>query len=920
LQGRRLDVAMTGAHVPGIGLVAAPESSRYLNSVTGDQVRRSFLDFFAGHGHTIVPSAPLVPQNDPSLLFTNAGMVPFKHVFLGTETRPYVRAADTQKCLRISGKHNDLEQVGRDTYHHTLFEMLGNWSFGDYYKREAIGWAWELLTKVWKLPKDKLYATVYTTDDEADGLWRELTDVGRDRISRFEKENFWEMADTGPCGPCTEIHIDRGAAACDKQGRPHRCQVNGDCARYIEIWNLVFIQNNRDASGALSELPAKHVDTGMGFERITAVIQNVPSNYDIDLFQTIIRAEERLSGKRYRAGEKDDVSLRVIADHARAVTFLVADGVLPSNEGRGYVLRRLLRRAARHGKLLGMERPFLYEVVDAVVDAMGGAFPEIVAEHARIKEAVQGEEERFAQTLDRGLALLSDEIEATRRAKASTLSGEVAFKLYDTYGFPLDLTEDILEGEGLVVDKDGFERAMSAQRQRARGAQKFADVGGELSPTGEVTLLGIPKEWSSRFVGDRIVEWESAVLALVVDGVATRGPVRAGMRVDIVTAETPFYAESGGQVGDRGWITTASGLHVEVEGTHKIAPTVIAHRGLVREGALAVGDRVLLAIDAGRREAARLNHSATHLAHGALRRRLGGHVKQAGSLVDPTKLRFDFSHHKPVSAEELRAVEDEVNAEIRANAEVTAEEMSYDDAVKAGALAFFGDKYGDRVTVVRMGDFSIELCGGTHVRRTGDIGLFKIDGESGVAAGVRRLEAVTGAGALDEIRRHEATLGEIAHLLKAGEQDAKGKVEKLLQQSRELERRVQELQAKLAGGASRDIMADARQVNGVTVLATRVEGLDDKGLRDLADRLRDRVQSGVVVLAAAQGEKAMLLAVVTKDLVGRFHAGNIIKQLAPIVGGGGGGRPDFAQAGGKDPTKLDAAVEAAYALVGAGSQ
>ncbi|HXJ35317.1 MAG TPA: alanine--tRNA ligase [Candidatus Eisenbacteria bacterium] len=880
--------------------------------MTGDQIRQSFLDFFRLRGHTIVPSAPLVPANDPSLLFTNAGMVQFKHVFLGSETRPYTRAADTQKCLRISGKHNDLEQVGRDTYHHTLFEMLGNWSFGDYYKREAIGWAWELLTKVWKLPKDKLFATVYTTDDEADALWREVTDIGHDRISRFEKENFWEMADTGPCGPCTEIHIDRGPDACDHEGQPHRCQVNGDCARYIEIWNLVFIQNNRDASGTLSELPAKHVDTGMGFERIAAVIQNVPSNYDIDLFQTIIQRTERLAAKRYRANEKDDVSLRVIADHSRAVTFLVGEGIVPSNEGRGYVLRRLLRRAARHGKLLGMERPFLWEVVDAVVDAMGGAFPEIVEARARVKEVVRTEEERFAQTLDRGLALLSDEIAATRKRGATTLSGAVAFKLSDTFGFPLDLTEDILAGEGLVVDKDGFERAMDEQRERARGAQKFVDAGGgpELAGLGERT---------SRFVGDRVTESESEVLALVADGVQTRGPVREGSQVDVVTAETPFYAESGGQVGDRGWITTASGARIEVQDTHKIAGAVVAHRGVVRQGAIAVGDRVRLAIDAARREAARLNHSATHLVHGVLRRRLGPHVKQAGSLVDPQKLRFDFNHHKPVSPDELQAIEDEVNAEIRANVEVTQEEMSYDDAIRAGALAFFGDKYGDRVRVVRMGEFSTELCGGTHVQRTGDIGVFKLDGESGVAAGVRRIEAATGAGALGEIRRHEALLGEIAHLLRAGEQDAKAKLEKLLAQSRELEKRIAELQGKLAGGASRDVMADAKQVNGITVLATKVEGLDDKGLRDMADKLRDRIKSGVVVLGGAQGDKVMLLATVTKDLVGTYHAGNIIKRLAPMVGGGGGGRPDFAQAGGKDPTKLDAALAAAYELVGAGS-
>ncbi|MGH7893119.1 MAG: alanine--tRNA ligase, partial [Candidatus Binatia bacterium] len=556
--------------------------------------------------------------------------------------------------------------------------------------------------------------------------------------------------------------------------------------------------------------------------------------------------------------------------------------------------------------------PFLYEVVDGVVEAMGGPFPELVAARARIKEAVRSEEERFAQTLDRGLTLLSTEIEATRRRKATTLSGEVAFKLYDTFGFPLDLTEDILAGEGLVVDKAAFEHAMGEQRERARGAQKFADA----TAAPELTGLG---ERGSRFAGDHVATVESEVLALVCDGKETPGPVREGAHVDVVTAETPFYAESGGQVGDRGWITTTAGARIEILDTQKIGGTVVAHRGVVRQGAVGVGDRVRLAIDVERREAARLNHSATHLVHGVLRARLGPHVKQAGSLVDPTKLRFDFNHHKPVMPEELQAIEDEVNAEIRANVEVTSEEMSYDDAIKAGALAFFGDKYGDRVRVVRMGEFSTELCGGTHVRRTGDIGVFKLDGESGVAAGVRRIEAATGAGALGEIRRHEALLAEIAQLLRAGEQDAKAKLEKLLAQSRELEKRIAELQGKLAGGATRDVMADARQVNGITVLATKVEGLDDKGLRDLADKLRDRIKSGVVVLGGAQGDKVILLAAVTKDLVGRYHAGNIIKHLAPMVGGGGGGRPDFAQAGGKDPTKLDAALAAAYELVGAGS-
>src|SRR5436190_23744460 len=783
-------------------------------------------------------------------------MVPFKQIFLGNEARPYRRAVNSQKCLRISGKHNDLEQVGRDTYHHTFFEMLGNWSFGDYYKREAIEWAWELLTGVWKLPKDKLYATVYTTDDEAAALWAELTDVGRDRILRFEAENFWEMGETGPCGPCSEIHIDRGPAACDRRGdKAHRCAVNGGCARYIELWNLVFIQQSRDEKGKLSDLPARHVDTGMGFERICTVLQGVSDNYAIDLLRAVVAAGERLSGKRYGAAAHDDVSLRVIADHGRAVTFLVADGILPSNEGRGYVLRRLLRRAARHGKLLGLDRPFLHEVVGTVVDTMGRAYPEVVEHQRRTMEVVREEEERFAATLDRGLALLESEVARVRQAGERTLAGEVAFRLYDTYGFPLDLTEDILAAEGVVVDRAGFERAMEAQRERARGAKQFTDA--EAAPE----IVARPAALGTRFVGDRVAEWESEVLALVAEGRETRGPLGAGAEVDVVTAETPFYAESGGQVGDRGWLETPDGAtRIEVLDTQKLAPTVVAHRGVVRQGTVSVGDRVRLRIDVGRREAARLNHSATHLVHAALRHRLGTHVRQSGSLVTPERLRFDFTHTRPVGEQPLAEIEDEVNAQIRANLEVWTEEMSYDGAVKAGALAFFGEKYGDRVTVVHMGEYSVELCGGTHVARTGDIGLFKVRGEGGVAAGVRRLEAATGEGALDAVRRHEALLREIAALLRGPEEEAAAKLEKLLAQQRELEKRIAELQGKLAGGATRDV------------------------------------------------------------LVGRFHAGNIIKQLAPLVGGGGGGRPDFAQAGGKDPARLDEALAAVYDLLGAGSR
>jgi alanyl-tRNA synthetase len=883
--------------------------------VTGDQIRDGFLEFFRARGHTVVPSAPLVPANDPSLLFTNAGMVQFKGVFLGTETRPYRRAVNSQKCLRISGKHNDLEQVGRDTYHHTFFEMLGNWSFGDYYKREAIGWAWELLTGVWKLPKEQLWATVHVSDDEADALWREITDIGRERILRFDAENFWEMGDSGPCGPCAEIHVDRGPSACDRRDDPmHRCGVNQGCARYIEIWNLVFIQYDRDATGRLSPLPATHVDTGMGFERIAAVLQGVSSNYDIDVLRGIIAAAERLAGRRYGAAARDDVSLRVIADHVRAITFLVAEGIVPTNEGRGYVLRRLLRRAARHGKLLGLDRPFLHELVGAVVRTMGRAYPEIVERHAAIRDVVAAEEERFAATLDRGLALLEAEVAAARQRGARTLPGEVAFRLYDTYGFPLDLTEDILAGEGLAVDRAGFERALEAQRERARGAQRFSDA----AAAPEIVRAG---GLATRFVGDRVGEWESQVLALLVDGRETPGPVGAGATVDVIVAETPFYAESGGQVGDRGWIETAGGTLVEVRDTQYVAPGVTAQRGIVRRGAIAVGDRVRLRIDAERREAARLNHSATHLLHAALRRRLGAHVRQAGSLVAPERLRFDFSHHRPVGAEELLAIEDEVNAWVRANAEVTSEEMAYDDAIRAGALAFFGEKYGERVRVVRMGEFSTELCGGTHVRRTGDIGFVHIAGESGVAAGVRRLEATTGAGALAAVRRQEEILAGLSRLLRSpNEEEAAAKLERLLAQQRELERRVAELQGKLAGGASRDLLADARRVDGITVLATRVDGLDDRGLREMADRLRERIGSGVVVLGTERDGRALLLAAVTPDLTPRYHAGNLIKQLAPLVGGGGGGRPDFAQAGGREPEKLDEALAAAYGLLGAGSR
>ncbi len=844
-----------------------------------------------------------MPEHDPSLLFTNAGMVQFKPIFLGEKEPVGRRVADAQKCLRLSGKHNDLEQVGRDTYHHTLFEMLGNWSFGDYYKTEAIQWAWELLTREWKLPKDKLWATVYTTDDEAAALWTKVTDLPASRLLRFEEENFWEMGETGPCGPCSEIHMDRGPEACDMRDVPeHTCAVNTGCARFIELWNLVFIQYNRERDGSLTDLPSKHVDTGMGLERVTAVLQHVLSNYDTDLFRPIIAATESLAGRRYGADANADVSFRVIADHARAVAVMVADDVLPSNEGRGYVLRRILRRAARHGKMLGLERPFLTDLVAPVVEILGGAYPELRQRRSFVAEVVRGEESRFAETLDKGLALLEGEL--AKLKAGGILPGDVAFRLYDTYGFPLDLTEDILRGQQITVDTEGFARKMEEQRARGREAKRF------------VSQSASTDERKSRFVGDRVSRWESVVTGVTRDGEERPQGIREGETAEIVTEETPFYGESGGQVGDIGWIETERGDRLEVVETLRPSSDLIVHRVKVVRGGVAPGDRVKLQIDEQRREAVRLNHSATHLLHGVLRERLGNHVRQAGSLVAPDRLRFDFNHIAPIDAAELDAMEDEVNARIRANVECISTEMSFDEAMKLGALAFFGDKYGDRVRVLRMGDFSTELCGGTHVRRTGDIGLFKFRTEAGVAAGVRRVEAITGAGAVDFVQARELTLRQIGETLRASEEEAVERLERLLAHQRELERKLEKLQRGIAGAQSGDLVAHARTVDGIRVLATRVDDLDDKALRELADRLKEKLAPSVIALGTASGGKVTLVAAVSKDLVKRYHAGNLLKQIAPLVGGGGGGRPDFAQAGGKDPSRLDDALAEVYKIIG----
>lgn len=871
--------------------------------MTGTEVRQSFLDFFATRGHLIVPSDRIVPASDPSLMFTNAGMVPFKNVFLGTERPRSPRVANSQKCLRISGKHNDLDDVGRDVYHQTFFEMLGNWSFGDYYKTEAIVWAWELLTEVWGLPKDKLYATVFETDDESAVLWPKITDIDPERVLRCgAKDNFWEMGETGPCGPCSEIHFDRGPEACDLPPG-HECGVNSECARYMEIWNLVFIQNDRRADGSLGDLSARHVDTGMGLERVVSILQGGNGNYDSDLLRGLIGVAEEMSGRSY-AGTYgvEDIAFRVIADHARSVAVMIGDGILPSNEGRGYVLRRLLRRAARQANVLGIQGAFLGRVTDQAVETLGSAYPELVEHRTRIGQTVASEEERFGETLDKGLGLLTDERRKMETRGESTLSGEVAFRLYDTYGFPFDLTEDILRGEGLAVDRDAFDRSMEAQRARGReGARFSAATGG-----------GFGDEQSA-FVGYEQEAAESSILAMTCDG-ESMARAEVGNLVEIVSAETPFYGESGGQAGDGGTIELADGGLVEVHNTLKPRQDLIVHCGKVLRGPITSESAAIFRVDHDRREATRLNHSATHILHAALREFLGEEVHQAGSLVTADRLRFDFTYGSRVETEKLVVIEDWVNARVRENVAVSSTEMAFDDAVAAGALAFFGDKYGDQVRVLKMGDFSVELCGGTHVSRTGDIGLFKIGAESAVGAGVRRIEAVTGAVALSQVRVREEEIRRLSALLKTDERELGPRIEKMLAQQKELERKIESTEAKLASGASRNLLDDVREIAGMPVLVQRVDG-GAKVLRGLADQLRDKLGSGVVVLGGVDGAKVVLLAAVTADLTERIQAGQIIREIAPIVGGGGGGRPDFAQAGGKDPAKLDAALARVYEFI-----
>jgi alanine--tRNA ligase len=867
------------------------------------QIRSDFLEFFKGKGHTIVPSAPLVPGNDPTLLFTNSGMVQFKDVFLGAEKRSYVRAADVQRCLRAGGKHNDLDSVGYTARHHTFFEMLGNWSFGDYFKKDAIAWAWELLTQVWKLPAERLLVTVYHTDEQAYELWRDMIGVPPERIVRigdnkgapYASDNFWQMADTGPCGPCTEIFYDHGAHIAG--GPPGSPDEDGD--RFIEIWNLVFMQFDRQPDGTLVPLPAPCVDTGMGLERLAAILQHVHSNYEIDLFQALIRHASELTGM----ADLENKSLRVIADHIRACSFLIVDGVLPSNEGRGYVLRRIIRRALRHGWMLGVRQPFFHKMAATLSDLMGEAYPELPAALSTVQRALQAEEERFAETLDAGMKIF-DEIAA--RA-SGTIPGADAFRLYDTYGFPVDLTADIARERGMDVDMAGFESAMERQRETARAAGKFG--GGTTLPADLVAQLA-----PTVFLGyDALQADELKVVALLKDGRPVES-VEAGDAAIVLLDRTPFYAESGGQVGDLGQLG-ADGVQFEVEETQKFAGQFHGHVGKLRSGRLQIGSTLSAQVDSARRGATILNHSATHLLHAALREVLGTHVQQKGSLVAPDRLRFDFSHFQPLSAEELAVIERKVNAQVRANHAVEVHHMGMQEALDFGAMALFGEKYGERVRVLRMGDYSTELCGGTHVSRTGDIGLFKITSEGGVSAGVRRIEAVTGQGALDHVAAEEAKLREAAELVGGSAGDVVDKIRQLGDKHKRLERELEALKAKLASGATADLGAAALDVNGVKVLAVRLEGFDAKALREAMDRLKQQLGDSVIVLAGASEGKAALVAGVNGSPMGRVKAGELLAHIASQISGKGGGRPDLAQGGGEDGPALALALEGVPAWV-----
>ena len=877
------------------------------------QIRKAFLEFFNAREHTIVKSSPVIPHDDPSLLFTNAGMVQFKRTFLGEEKRPYSRATTSQKCMRAGGKHNDLENVGRTARHHTFFEMLGNFSFGDYFKEDAIKFAWEFLTGNMGLPKDKLYATIHEgdqgmnlgADEEARGFWARYLPL--DRILTFPtKDNFWSMGDTGPCGPCSEILIDQGPGiGC---GRPD-CRPGCDCDRYLELWNLVFMQFNRKQDGVLEPLPKPSIDTGMGLERIAAVIQKVPSNYDTDLFAPMRAKIEELTGYRYGTVAEKDVSVKVISDHSRAAAFLIGDGALPSNEGRGYVLRRVIRRALRHGRSLGLDRPFLSEVALSVIESMQDAYPELLENRSFITRVIQNEEERFSETLDNGLRLLQTEIKRLQDEKTHTIPGALIFKLHDTYGFPIDIVTDMSREIGLQADEAGFQALMEKQRELSRAAWKgsgdreISEVYRQVSARGTTTA----------FLGYETTEADSEIIAMISGGEEI-GSATDAMDVELVTAATPFYGAAGGQVGDTGIISGASGKIV-VSNTLKLPGDLVVHIGKVESGSFHVGDSVHLAVDAQLRKDTEIHHTATHILHSVLRKVLGDHVKQAGSLVAPDRLRFDFSHFAALTPEEIARIERLVNDEIRQNQHLTVRVMALEEALKTGAMALFEEKYGDRVRMVEIPGFSRELCGGTHTHGTGDLGVFVIVQETSIAAGVRRIEALAGRHAFEYVNRNREILNRAAATLKVAPSEVAERIEKLLAQQRQMEKELESLKASVASRHSADLFDQTGEIDGVEVLVTQIEADNPKILREMNDKFKEKFSKGVAVLGAVSGDKVFLLAGVTQELTSRLHAGNLIKEIVKEVGGSGGGRPDMAQAGGNKPDKLKDALHLAEKLI-----
>jgi alanyl-tRNA synthetase len=872
--------------------------------MTGNEIRRQFIEYFEKHNHKIVRSSSLVPQDDPTLLFTNAGMVQFKRTFLGEEKRSYVRAASSQKCVRAGGKHNDLENVGYTARHHTFFEMLGNFSFGDYFKKKGIEFAWDLLINGYGLPEEKLIVSVFLDDDEAYEIWNKNIGVPEDRIVRFgEKDNFWSMGDTGPCGPCSEILMDRGKEfACD---RPD-CRVGCECDRYLEIWNLVFMQFNRDASGNMTPLPKPSIDTGMGLERLVSIIQDVPTNYETDLIIPIINTTESLSEKRLGDSSEDDIAMKVIADHSRAAAFLIGDGILPSNDGRGYVLRRIIRRAIRYGRHIGLVKPFLHKTASVVFDIMKPVYPELSKANAFITNVIKNEEIRFSDTLDNGLKLLNDTLSDIKAKGQKEIPGQLIFKLYDTYGFPLDIFRDVVRDKNMSLDIQGFNNAMEGQRAKSRSIAVFSEVSDAYK---KLSAEGIKPE----FVGYDKLSCNAKVLVIVEDGNEVQ-KASSGKRIEVITDFTPFYAESGGQVGDKGKITGPN-LDMDVSDTIKDPTGLIIHKGKIIKGSIKKKETVKLTIDRAARDATERNHTATHILHYALRQVLGDHVKQAGSLVAPDRLRFDFTHFAQVDSNSLNKIEKLVNERIRQNASVQIEEMDAENALKSGATALFEEKYGERVRVVSLADFSKELCGGIHTKYTDHIGLFKIIGESSVASGVRRIEALTGDAALTYTQKTSNTLRNTARLVKEKPETLTQRVEKILADYKYLEKEVERLKTQMACRSTHRIEDDIKSINNIQVLAKKVSVDNPAALRNLADKFKEKIKSGIVVLGCNTGPKVLLITVVTKDLVNRFHAGKIVKQIAAVVGGGGGGRPDMAQAGGTKPELLDKAMDKAFEIV-----